>query len=121
MSAYGNLSKKEATRIVETVASLMEQSKGTAETTAATMIGNLKGQLTILKSALQELAIQISDALKPALSGIVSGMQSFVEKLQHMDESTRNNILSWGLFIAAIGPVLTIVGKMTSGFGLLFK
>ena len=121
MSAYGNLSKEEATRIVETVASLMEQSKGTAETTAATMIGNLKGQLTILKSALQELAIQISDALKPALSGIVSGMQSFVEKLQHMNESTRDSILRWGLFIAAIGPVLTIVGKMTSGFGLLFK
>ena len=120
LSEYKGMSGQAATSVVEAVASMMEKSKGTAETIAETMLDNLKGKFTILKSALQELAIQISDALKPTISGIVSSVQAFVEKLQKMDDSTRDSILRWGLFLAAIGPVLTIVGKMTSGFGLLF-
>lgn len=119
VKTYG-MSADEAKKTVDIVSGEMQNFGGTAKQTAEIMNDNLKGQLTILKSALQELAIQISDALTPTIRNIVSGIQSFVEKLQQMDEGTRNSILRWGLFLAAIGPVLTILGTLTSGFGMVF-
>ena len=102
---------------VNKLSSAIANCDGSAEAMAATMQDNLNGQITILKSALQELAIQIGDALMPAIRNIVSHIQAFVEKLQGMDEGTRNMIIKLGLFAASIGPVLLVVGKLTSGVG----
>lgn len=103
------------------LSSAIDNCDGSAEQMAATMQDNLNGQITILKSALQELAIQIGDALMPTVRNIVSKVQEFVEKLQQMDEGTRNTILKLAAFAAAIGPVLLVVGKLTSGVGGAMK
>lgn len=102
---------------VNKLATAIDNCDGSAEQMAATMQDNLNGQITILKSALQELAIQIGDALMPTVRNIVAKAQEFVEKLQQMDEGTRNTILRIAAFAAAIGPVLLVVGKLTSGVG----
>ena len=102
---------------VNKLATAIDNCDGSAEQMAATMQDNLNGQITILKSALQELAIQIGDALMPTVRSIVAKVQEFVEKLQQMDEGTRNTILKIAAFAAAIGPVLLVVGKLTSGVG----
>lgn len=101
----------------EKLTTAIDNCDGSAEEMAATMQDNLAGQITILKSALQELAIQIGDALMPTIRNIVSKIQAFVEKLQQMDEGTRNTILKLAAFAAAIGPVLLVVGKLTTGVG----
>lgn len=103
------------------LSSAIDNCDGSAEQMAATMQDNLNGQITILKSALQELAIQIGDALMPTVRNIVAKVQEFVEKLQQMDEGTRNTILKLAAFAAAIGPVLLVVGKLTSGVGGAMK
>ena len=103
------------------LSSAIDNCDESAEKMAATMQDNLNGQITILKSALQELAIQIGDALMPTVRNIVSKVQEFVEKLQQMDEGTRNTILRIAAFAAAIGPVLLVVGKLTSGVGGAMK
>ncbi|MBQ9685949.1 MAG: phage tail tape measure protein [Oscillospiraceae bacterium] len=97
--------------------SAIDNCDGSAEQMALTMQDNLSGQITILKSALQELMIQIGDALMPTIRNIVSHIQTFIEKLQGMDEGTRNTILRVAAFAAAIGPVLLVVGKLTTGVG----
>ena len=99
------------------LASAIDNCDGSALQMAETMQDNLSGQITILKSALQELMIQIGDALMPTVRKIVEHIQNFVVKLQGMDEGTRNVILRLAAFAAAIGPVLVIVGKFTSGIG----
>lgn len=103
------------------LSSAIDNCDGSAEQMAATMQDNLNGQITILKSALQELAIQIGDALMPTVRNIVAKVQEFVEKLQQMDEGTRNTILRIAAFAAVIGPVLLVVGKLTSGVGGAMK
>ena len=118
-SAYG-MSTDEARKAVELVSSSMSEFNGVADQTAKTMLNNLSGQFTILKSALQELGLQIYEAIKPAISGFVEHVQNFVTALQKMDDGTRNTILQWGVFLAVLGPALTIFGRLTSGFGLLF-
>lgn len=99
------------------LSSAIEDCDGSSKRMAQTMQDNLNGQVTILKSALQELAIQIGDALMPTIRNIVSKVQEFVVKLQQMDEGTRNMILKLAAFAAAIGPVLLVLGKLTTGVG----
>jgi len=94
---------------------------GTAEKMAAVMQDNLNGQLTILKSQLEELAISFGDMLMPAIRRIVTAIQGFVDKLNGMSESQRNAILKVGLFIAALGPFLVILGTCISKIGIAMQ
>ena len=90
---------------------------GCAADMAATMNDNLEGQLTILKSQLQELAISFGEMLMPAIRTIVGWIQGFVDKLNSMDEGTRKVIITIALVAAAIGPVLIVIGKVMSAEG----
>lgn len=90
---------------------------GTAEQMAETMQDNLAGQMTILKSQLDELAISFGEMLMPVIRKVVGWIQSFVDKLNSMDEGTRQFILTVGLVLAAIAPVLIAGGKLITGIG----
>ncbi len=94
---------------------------GSAETMAATMQDNLAGQLTILKSKLQELAISFGELLMPAIRTIVGWIQSVVDVLNRMDERTKKVIMTVALVVAALGPVLIIVGKVISAVGTIMS
>ena len=95
----------------------VEEYNGVAEQMAATMQDNLAGQLTILKSQLEELAISFGEMLMPAIRAIVSRIQAFVDKLNNMSDSQREAILRVGLFVAALGPLLVIFGTVISKVG----
>lgn len=90
---------------------------GQCEKMAAVMQDNLEGQLTILKSQLQELAISMGDILVPIVRDVVSAIQGFVDWLNSLDEGTKGVIVRIALFAAAIGPVLIVVGKVISAIG----
>ena len=92
---------------------------GTAANMAATMQDNLEGQLTILKSQLEELAISFGEMLMPAIRTIVGWIQGLVDKLNSMDEGTRKVIITIALVAAAIGPVLIVIGKVMSAVGTI--
>ena len=92
---------------------------GKAGDMADTMQNNLSGQLTILKSQLQELAISFGDILMPAIRQIVSWIQKLADKLNGMDEQTRKTIVTIGLVVAAIGPALIVIGKIISAVGTI--
>jgi TP901 family phage tail tape measure protein len=95
----------------------IEEYNGVSEQMAAVMQDNLSGQLTILKSQLEELAISFGEMLMPAIRAIVSKIQAFVDKLNGMSESQRKAVLTIGLIIAALGPLLVILGTVISKVG----
>ena len=90
---------------------------GTSLSMAETMQDNLAGQLTILKSQLEELAISFSDILMPVIRSIVSHMQGLVDKLNQLDPQTKETIVKIALVAAALGPLLIVIGKTISGIG----
>jgi len=104
---------------INKLSSAIANCDGTAASMADTMNNNLEGQLTILKSQLQELAISFGEMLMPAIRTIVGWIQGFVDKLNSMDEGTRKVIITIALVAAAIGPVLIIVGKVISAIGTI--
>ena len=92
---------------------------GSAASMGETMNDNLAGQLQILKSQLEELAISFGELLMPAIRTIVGWIQKFVDWLNSMDEGTRKVIVTIALVAAAIGPILIIVGKVISAVGTI--
>ena len=90
---------------------------GAAQQMADTMLNNLSGQLTLLKSALEGLAIQFGEILMPYIKQFVGWLQSLVQKLQEMTPEQKEQIVKWAAFAAAIGPVLVVVGKLVTGIG----
>lgn len=106
---------------VEKLSSAIGNCDGSAEKMADTMQDNLAGQLTILKSQLQELAISFGDMLMPMIRSVVTKVQEFVDKLNGMDEGTRETILKIALLVAAIGPFLIILGTVIAKIGTAMK
>ena len=85
---------------------------GAAEKMAEVQQDNLQGQLTILKSQLEELAISFGELLMPKIREVVGKIQDFVDKLNNMDEGQKQAIIRIGLVVAAAGPLLVALGKM---------
>lgn len=106
---------------IEKLSSAIDSCDGSAEKMAMTMQDNLAGQLTILKSQLQELAISFGDILMPAIRSIVSKLQGFVDKLNGMDEGTKRTIVTIALLVASIGPLLIIIGTTISKIGVAMQ
>ena len=104
---------------IEKLNSAITNCDGKAGEMAETMQNNLEGQITILKSQLQELAISFGDILMPAIRQIVSWIQSLADKLNGMDENTKKTIVTIGLVVAAIGPLLIVIGKVVSAVGTI--
>ena len=84
---------------------------------AETMQNNLAGQLTILKSQLEELAISFGEILMPVIRDIITKIQGFVDKLNALDPATKQTILKIGLMAAALDPLLIVIGKTISSIG----
>lgn len=106
---------------IEKLSSAIDNCDGSAEKMAMIMQDNLAGQLTILKSQLQELAISFGDILMPAIRSIVSKLQGFVDKLNGMDEGTKRTIVTIALLVASIGPLLIIIGTTISKIGVAMQ
>lgn len=92
---------------------------GAAENMAETMQDNLSGQLTTLQSALQELAIAFGEILMPYIRKAAEVIQGFVEKLNGMSEGQKKVVATIALIVAAIGPLLIMVGKVATGISAI--
>jgi TP901 family phage tail tape measure protein len=96
-------------------------SGGAAQQMADTQLDNLSGQITILKSALEGLAISFGEILMPMVRSAVEKIQAFVDKLNAMDDAQKETILKIAAVAAAIGPLLIVLGKTISTVGTTMK
>ena len=102
---------------IDKLSSAIANCDGTSLSMAETMQDNLAGQLTILKSQLEELAISFGEILMPVIRDIITKIQGFVDKLNALDPATKQTIIKIGLMAAALGPLLIVVGKTLSSIG----
>lgn len=100
-------------------AEILDTYEGSAAAMAATMMDNASGQMEILKSQLEELAISLGDTLMPTIREVVGYVQQFIDYLNGLDEGTKKTIMNTLLIVAALGPLLVVVGKLTSSIGTI--
>lgn len=97
----------------------ISDSGGAAEQMADTQLDNLGGSLTILKSALEGLAINVGDVLTPYIKKLAEWITSLVDKFNGLSPTAQKIIVVIAAVAAAIGPLLIIIGAIVSAIGNL--
>jgi len=98
---------------------IIETFNGSAEAMANTMLDNVNGQMTILKSQLEALAISFGELLMPTVRNVVTIVQELVDKLNAMDDSQKETIIKIAAIAAAVGPLLVVIGTLISSIGTI--
>jgi len=99
---------------LETLTGELENASGSAKDMADTMLDNLAGQMTILKSSTEAIAISIGQLLIPALAGFASNVQENMPVIQDIMEKLFGAIVDGATFVkdifdATLMPVLDVV------------
>lgn len=92
----------------------VNNSNGAAKEMSDIMINNLKGDFTLIKSQLEGLGIQLTETLLPILRNLLSKISDFLTWLSKLDPKTQAIIILIGGIVAAIGPLLIVLGTMAS-------
>lgn len=99
----------------------INNSSGAAQNVADVMMDNLGGQLTILKSTLEGIAISFGNALLPAVKNVVESLQDFLTWLNGLTDGQKQLVVTIATVVAAIGPVLLILGKLITSVTNIIK
>lgn len=103
-------------------------SSGAAKTMADTMNSGLAGAFEELSGKLETAGIIIGEKLAPHIENLSNWIGSLIDKFNALSPEQQDQIVKWGLILAALGPVLWIFGKIIGlaqslwgVFGLLGK
>ena len=99
----------------------LDDASGSAMKQAQTQLDNLQGDITLLKSALEGAGIIISDHIIPKLRSFVKGITALITKFNEASPATQSLIIKIAGIVAAVGPVLLILSKLTAGLAGLVK
>lgn len=89
-----------------------EDADGAAKDMADTMLDNTKGSLEQLSGSLETAGIKIQQILEPAIRSVIDSITRLVNKFNELDEGQQRTILMIAGIVAAIGPVMLIIGKV---------
>ena len=96
---------------------VIETYSGAAEAMSNVMLDNIPGQLTLIKSQIEGLAISFGEILEPKIRKALDGVSAFLTKISELSVEEKEQIIKIAAIVAAVGPALLIVGKIVSGVG----
>lgn len=102
---------------IEKLRTAIEESDGAALNMADTMQDNLGGQLTILSSTIEGIAISFGEILMPMVKDAVEWLQSLADTINNLSEEQKETIVKIAEVVAVVGPVLIILGTLLSTVG----
>ncbi len=103
------------------LANSIDNSTGSAEEMSEVMLDNLSGQVTLIKSGIESLALAIGERLMPFARKLAEIIQGVVDKFNNMSDEQKDQLLKWAGIIAIIPPVILIFGKLIKGIGKVAK
>lgn len=97
---------------VGTLTEEFRNAAGTASEARAVMDDTAQGALARMRSALEAAAIKIGDALLPSFLKLVETVTDMATRFGELNPATRNFIVGMGGMLAAVGPLLSGLGRM---------
>lgn len=82
---------------------------------------SLAGQLSTLKDNITMMAVSFGDILVPVIKNLVSLISGLTTWLNNLDPNIKAIILTLGLILAAIGPVLIILGQFATAISSIMN
>ncbi|BEI46060.1 phage tail tape measure protein [Lactiplantibacillus plantarum] len=99
----------------------IENSNGTVDKYNKTMRNTSQFTMQQFKSSVNALSIEFGQRFLPTLTPIIKELTQLMQEFSDLDPATQKLIISTGLAVAAGGPLLSLLGKTTSGIGSLVK
>ncbi|MBQ0113821.1 MAG: phage tail tape measure protein [Bacteroidales bacterium] len=90
----------------------LKEASGSAQQMADVQIDNFSGDIEILKSKLEVLAITIGEYLMPFVTTLVEKISALVTWFTNLDSGTQKLVIVLAAVAGAIGPVLITIGKL---------
>ena len=97
------------------LATSIDNSTGSAERMSDVMLDNLAGQITIIMSGVESLALAIGERLTPYARKLADSIQNVVTTFNNMSDEQKDTALKIGAFIAITPVAILIFGKMVKG------
>ena len=92
---------------------------GAAQNMADTMNSSFSGQLTLLKSQIEGIAIQLAQTLMPIIKSILDKISGLLTWFSGLSSGAQKVILVIAGIAAAFGPVVIGIGKFISSIGTI--
>lgn len=70
-----------------------------------------------LNESLKILGAEVGEVILPKVVELIQKATEIIQNFSQMDEKTKNVIVTMGLFVAGLAPVLVVGGKLISGIG----
>ena len=99
------------------LADSIDNSTGSAEKMSEVMLDNLGGQITLLKSGIESLALAIGERLTPYARKVVDVVQSVVSVFNNMSDEQKDQVMKIGAIVSCIPPLILLYGKLVKGVG----
>lgn len=99
----------------------INNANGAAEDMASVMMDNTAGAVEQLKGVLESAGILIGEKFTPYIRKLAEWITGLVEKFNSLSEEEQDQIVKFGLILAAIGPVLLILAKVISVVSTVVK
>ncbi len=111
--AIVNASQSDFDKLTESI----QNSNGAAKEMYDVANDNLAGQLTVIKSSLESIAITFGNKLMPYVKMGVTFLQSLADKFSGLSDQTVGFIVKAAAIAAAVGPMLLAFGKVVMVVG----
>jgi len=98
-----------------TLSNALDNADGALGRAAGIMEGTTDGALKKMTSALEAAGESLGYAMLPAINAVAEAITFLAGKFSELDRGTQLVIASVGLFLAAIGPILFVIGSMATG------
>lgn len=105
---------------VNELSASLEQ-EGTTNDMATAMMSGFGGSIEKLKSSLDVLMTSLGQLAAQYLVPVIEKVQGAIDKFMALDDETKEHIIKIAGIVAAVGPVLLIIGKVVSGIGSIIS
>jgi len=111
----------ESTDKVATYEQQLIKSEGAAQGMADTMESGLAGSMRRLKSQTEAAGISLGEVLAPAVDFAAKLFGDLMDKFTGLSDTTKTIIVVFGGFLAILGPLFLIVGKLAMAYVSITK
>ena len=96
---------------------VMDETRGTTDMMAEAMMSGFGGSIESLKSGVDVLMTNLGRLIAGYLSPLIAKINGVVTWLNGLDDKQKNTIIRIAMIVAAIGPLLLIVGTVITKIG----
>lgn len=103
----------------DTLSNNLRTCKGDADDMADALMDGVGGAIEKVKSNWDVVSMNLGESLAPTAQAIADALNGIMDWFVGLDQDTQNAIVQAALWVAAIGPVLLVIGKLITGIGSL--